>query len=84
MIIVARNEKRLSEASSVLREAAAEGIDVIAWVVDLADWNAVQKNLIDKIAALPENVRIVHLVNSAGVFVPKPFVELTPEDYDVS
>lgn len=84
VILVARNESRLAKAEHTLREVAAPNVDITVWLADLADWNAVQENLIARIRDLPQDVVVNRLVNSAGVFVPKPFLEHEYKDYDVS
>jgi len=35
------------------------------------------------VAAASEMKDVTHLINAAGIFSPKPFVEHTTEDYDV-
>lgn len=76
VVIVGRNAAKLDEARDNL---AKHGNPVAALVADLNDFDAV--------AHLREQLTDQHsdatlLVNAAGVFVPKPFVEHTEADYN--
>ncbi len=73
--LVARNPERLAAAKA---ELSALG-EVETSSVDLYDSRAVERF----IAALRDSeTHIRYLVNAAGYFSPRPFVEHTPEDYD--
>ena len=52
---------------------------VQALQIDLYNQNAIDQ-LVARIAAATQPVK--YLVNAAGMFVPKPFLDHTPEDYD--
>ncbi|RLP80202.1 SDR family oxidoreductase [Mycetocola lacteus] len=76
VVIVGRNAAKLEEARGNL---AKHGNPVAALVADLNDFDAV--------AHLREQLTTEHsdatlLVNAAGVFVPKPFIEHTEADYN--
>ncbi len=73
--IVGRNRSRLDATRD---ELAAHG-SVEIFEVDLYDTSAVQ-SFIDQIEA--RTTPINYLVNAAGTFNPKPFLEHTSEDYD--
>lgn len=81
VILVARNIGRLEDAATRLRESHP-GANVTIWCTDLADLEAVQRDVIRKVEQLPADVRIKHMVNSAGIFAPKPFFEHTVADFD--
>ncbi len=71
--VLGRNAKRLEAA-----QAAVEG-EVETVQVDLYDAAAVNK----VIASIDQESRhVAYLVNAAGTFSPKPFVEHTEDDYD--
>lgn len=72
--LVSRNKERLTQAESDL---SAFG-DVNSYQLDLYSKNEVEK-FNQKIINNP--VHIEHLVNAAGMFSPKPFLEHTPQDY---
>jgi len=73
--IVGRNLSKLEEASSFLSQFG----DIKTWQSDLSDrQQAIQ--LTERIAAELSEVR--YLVNSAGVFSPKSFLDHGGEDYD--
>jgi NAD(P)-dependent dehydrogenase (short-subunit alcohol dehydrogenase family) len=57
---------------------AGESADIVAVAGDIAD-PAVAKRVVD--TALERFGRIDTLVNNAGIFIPKPFIEFTAEDY---
>ena len=73
--IVGRNRSRLDATRD---ELAAHG-SVEIFEVDLYDTSAVQ-SFIDQIEA--RTTPINYLVNAAGTFNPKPFLEHTSQDYD--
>ncbi|MEM6455106.1 MAG: SDR family oxidoreductase [Acidobacteriota bacterium] len=74
--LVARDTERLAQARETL---SARGT-VTATGVDLADFDAVTRFA----AALEADAApIRYLVNAAGYFSPKPFLEHAPADYDV-
>lgn len=80
VVLVSKTEEKLIAAQESLCSKKAS---VQIWVADLActkSW----PNLIEKIDALAQSTRIRYLVNSAGYFKPKPFLEHTQEDYHVS
>jgi hypothetical protein len=73
--IVGRNVSKLEEASSFLSQFG----DIKTWQSDLSDRHQVNQ-LTARIAdELPE---VRYLVNSAGVFSPKSFLDHGGEDYD--
>nr|WP_223807406.1 SDR family oxidoreductase [Pseudanabaena sp. UWO311] len=73
--IVGRNVSKLEEASSFLSQFG----DINTWSSDLSDRKQVNQ-LTERIAdELPE---VRYLVNSAGVFSPKSFLDHGGEDYD--
>ncbi len=57
---------------------AGESADIVAVAGDIAD-PAVAKRVAD--TAIERFGRIDTLVNNAGIFIPKPFIEFTAEDY---
>lgn len=73
--LLGREEEKLRTAR--LELAPLGDIEVSA--VDLSDWEAVQafSGLIER-----TGVNIRYLVNAAGIFSPKPYLEHEPEDYD--
>lgn len=73
--IVGRNVSKLEEASSFLSQFG----DIKTWQSDLSDHQQVTQ-LTERIAAELPKVR--YLVNSAGVFLPKSFLDHNSEDYD--
>lgn len=74
-IIIGRTQTKLDQAVfDLLDSGNAEG-----WLFDISQtdgWKGAVSRIKDEI----EDVSF--LVNSAGIFIPKPFVEQTPEDYD--
>lgn len=74
--LVGRNLGKLDAAASKLRDAGAAEVQTRA--VDLADAAAVDRLL----AEIDAGGAVHGLVNAAGVFAPKPFLEHTAEDYD--
>lgn len=73
--IVARDETKLARAQSELSSFG----EVRTSSVDLYDPEAVKQFIAGLTAA---DVRIGYLVNSAGYFFPKPFLDHSAEDYD--
>ena len=74
--LVARPSERLEAAQ---KDLEARGGTVTTTGLDLADPAAVTE-FVESIDASPTPVR--YLVNAAGSFAPKPFLEHTAEDYD--
>lgn len=78
VILVGKNEHKINKARQICKCEKA----LVIWQADLScpkSWPSV----IEKIDALGPEVRLRFVVNSAGVFVPKPFLEHTSEDYKV-
>lgn len=71
--LVARSESEITQAAADIR---AEGGQAVALMLDVTDRAAVRK-AID--AAAPFDI----LVNNAGTNRPRPFLEVTEDDYDV-
>ena len=77
LILVARDEDKLAHAKADLESAGSGAIDTVA--VDLGDAAAVDAF----VAEFGKETRhVAHLVNAAGVFAPKPFLEHEAGDYD--
>ncbi|MFG3715007.1 SDR family NAD(P)-dependent oxidoreductase [Micromonospora sp. NPDC047730] len=76
VVVIGRNENKLATAKESL---ATHGGAVHTLTVDLTDTAAVE-GLREQISA--EHADATLLVNAAGVFVPKPFLEHTAADYD--
>ena len=75
VVIVGRNQEKLDAASAALAgKGTVQGLGA-----DLSDAQSVEK-LLDVIRT--DHADATMLVNAAGVFAPKPFLEHTPEDYD--
>lgn len=79
-ILVGKSKKKIAEAKTSLKQFQ-EKVDF--WAVDLSSKNS-WSSVITAISELDERVRIKYLVNSAGIFVPKPFMEHGHNDYQVS
>jgi NAD(P)-dependent dehydrogenase (short-subunit alcohol dehydrogenase family) len=77
VILVARDETKLGECRRTLEESGKGKVETI--VADLYDRAAV-KTLVKRIES--ESRHINHLVNAAGYFIPKPFMEYAETDYD--
>lgn len=76
VIIIGRPGNKLSQAETELSQLGT----LTALPLDLADSSAVQ----EFIMLLPQLAsRLKHLVNAAGYFSPKPFLEHTESDYDI-
>ena len=78
VVVNGRNEQRLADAKSEVREAAADGVDVVARPGDLTDE--------DDVAALVETAvdefgRLDHLVTSAGGPPSGAFLDTDDEDW---
>ncbi|MEM7161627.1 MAG: SDR family oxidoreductase [Bacteroidota bacterium] len=76
VILVGRPNKNLDKT----KEGFSQWGDVKCIGLDLFDANAVQ-NFIDNLASHAPNVK--YLVNAAGYFSPKSFLDHTHEDYDI-
>jgi len=77
VVIIARNEGRLETARRQLENAGGGSVETIA--ADLYDGDSV-RGLISRIDQEARPIR--HLVNAAGFFIPKPFLDYATEDYD--
>ena len=73
VVVFGRNPEHIASA----RERLGTSVTVVR--VDLYDWAQV-RDLCSKAAGLPD--RIQALVNAAGTFVPQPFLDHEPGDYD--
>jgi NAD(P)-dependent dehydrogenase (short-subunit alcohol dehydrogenase family) len=73
VVALGRTTDHIASARQRLGEA------VTVEKVDLYDWRQVN-NLCKRLENLPD--RIQYLVNAAGTFVPKPFLDHQLEDYD--
>lgn len=74
-IILGRTKGKLTTALEHLREFG----EVEGWLFDISnrdDWQSLAQKVRDELA----NIQL--LVNSAGIFTPKPFLEQTQTDYD--
>lgn len=78
-VVVVGNRKEKAEAARQQLAAIAGEDKAFALTADLSDFASV-RTLIDKLAH--EHSDIDLLVNSAGIFHPKAFLEHSPEDYD--
>ena len=76
VVVVARKGDKLAAAAQSL---AARGGKVHTLAADLSDFAAVEQ-LRNQLSA--EHADATLLMNAAGVFAPKPFLEHTPADYD--
>lgn len=76
VVIVGRNEQKLSSAQESL---AGLGSTVHALQTDLTDITSVETL---RQVLTNEHADATLLVNAAGVFAPKPFLDHTPTDYD--
>ena len=77
LILIGRDADKLARAKADLQESGSGAIDTVA--VDLADAAAVDAFT----HGLAQETRhLKHLVNAAGVFFPKPFLEHEAGDYD--
>lgn len=78
LFLIGRNADKLSTAKAEI-EAAYE-VNVQTWQADVTDQKDVAQ-LVERIEDL--QTPIGYLVNAAGAFSPKPFLDHTPEDYDL-
>lgn len=78
-VVVVGNRKEKAEAARQQLAAIAGDEKAFALTADLSDFTSV-RTLIDKLAH--EHSDIDLLVNSAGIFYPKAFLEHSLEDYD--
>jgi NAD(P)-dependent dehydrogenase (short-subunit alcohol dehydrogenase family) len=76
LLLVGRDPAKLEAAKATIDDG---GASVETLVADLVDSKALAA-LIARIEADP--LHIAHLVNAAGTFLPKPFLEYTQADYD--
>ncbi|HMR50067.1 MAG TPA: SDR family oxidoreductase [Arachnia sp.] len=76
VILVARNESKLAQAKNAL---VPTGANVHLITADLNDFAAVE-DVREQLTR--EHADAALLVNAAGVFSPKPFLDHTPNDYD--
>ncbi len=74
-VIIGKTAAKMEKALDNLRFYG----EVEGWQSDISGQNGWQEVVRRMANDLPE---IELLVNSAGIFVPKPFIEQTPEDYD--
>jgi NAD(P)-dependent dehydrogenase (short-subunit alcohol dehydrogenase family) len=77
VVLVARDEAKLGECQRSLEKGGKGKVETIA--ADLYDPAAV-KALIARIEKEPRHIN--HLVNAAGYFIPKPFMEYMESDYN--
>jgi len=78
LILTGRNERKLAKAKTDLETRHKATVDT--WQVDITNVSDVTA-LVHRIDALDQSIDC--LVNAAGAFSPKPFLEHTPEDYDL-
>ncbi|MBA3067842.1 MAG: SDR family oxidoreductase [Hyphomonas sp.] len=76
VLLVARSETKLAAAKAALNSAGGKAE---AFAADLMDPSVLQ-SLITRIDEEPRHID--QLVNAAGTFLPKPFMEHTRADYD--
>lgn len=74
-IILGRNQKKLDQAIESLQKFGS----VEGWLYDISDTNS-WRQVTERIKNELSDIQL--LVNSAGIFLPKAFIEHTPEDYD--
>ncbi len=73
-LVARRKEKIAATTDELARHGQVQG-----WQSDLANRKEVERLVVRIADELP---RIDYLVNAAGVFSPKPFLEHSPQDYD--
>lgn len=78
VVIVGNRAEKAEAARKELAVLVGEG-RVVAYSADLTDFASV-KGLIEKLAAEHKDIDL--MVNSAGIYYPKAFVEHSLEDYD--
>ena len=74
--LAGRNADKLDEAARALADHAGAG------TVDTHQADLQQHAAVEKLAAVAAEGAYTGLVNAAGVFAPKPFLEHSAEDYD--
>lgn len=79
-ILVGKSKRKIADATALLKQYKNK---VDFWADDLSSRNS-WSSIITRISELDERVRIKYFVNSAGIFVPKPFLEHDHNDYQVS
>jgi NAD(P)-dependent dehydrogenase (short-subunit alcohol dehydrogenase family) len=77
VVVIGRDAKKLERRKNELQEGQGGNVETVR--ADLYDAASLQ-SLVNHIAA--EKRHIKHLVNAAGYFIPKPFLEYTESDYD--
>ncbi len=78
VILIGRDADKLAEAGRTLRRGHSGQVETIA--ADIADHRTALPRLLDALAK--EERHLWRLVNAAGVFRPKAFLEHTDADYD--
>lgn len=78
-VVIVGNRAEKAEAARKELAALVGESKVVAYSADLTDFASV-KGLIEKLAAEHQDIDLV--VNSAGIYYPKAFVEHSLEDYD--
>lgn len=76
LLLVGRNVAKLAAAKATIGDGGASVETIVADLIDPAALAA----LIARIKADPRHIN--HLVNAAGTFLPKPFLEYIQADYD--
>lgn len=74
-VIIGRKQSKLEKAVAELRHFG----DIEGWLFNIAEKTQVRE-AVEKVKDELSDISL--LVNSAGIFLPKPFLEQTPEDYD--
>jgi NAD(P)-dependent dehydrogenase (short-subunit alcohol dehydrogenase family) len=77
VVLVGRDRNKLEESKKEFEKGEQDRVEIV--VTDLYDAKAM-KTLISRIDS--ETRHINHLVNAAGYFIPKPFLEHGESDYD--
>lgn len=77
VLIVGRDSQKLDQAQAELAQAGGGAIEMAS--LDLRDRSAVER-FVERLDAEPRH--IAKLVNAAGTFAPKSFLEHGPDDYD--
>lgn len=78
VVVIGRNPEKMEKAIASLDSTSAR---VTQWVCDLSNLDELQETVIEKVNALANTSRLRYLVNAAGIFSPKPFLDHTVEDY---
>ena len=78
-VVIVGNRPEKAEAARQQLAAVSGEDKVAAYAVDLTDFASVQA-LIEKLAASHKDIDL--MVNSAGIYYPKAFIEHSLEDYD--